>query len=74
MCPGKHASAGKRRSGKTAKGSLLVAARVGASGWGSHSQKEQLFSSAPQNLIRHPSGKRDLVGVAHTLRLVIYHS
>ena len=45
ICPGNHESAGKKRSGKTTKGSRWFAPGIGPSGLGRQSQERQLLPS-----------------------------
>jgi transposase len=73
MCPGHHASAGKRLSGKTRKGSrwlrqvLVEAAHVAA-------KTKQTYLAAQYKRIAARRGKkRALIALGHTILIVVYH-
>jgi transposase len=73
LCPGNNESAGKRRSGKTRKGSpwlraLLVEAAHGAS------RTTNTYLAARYHRIAARRGKKKaVVAVAHTILLIVYH-
>ena len=73
MCPGNHESAGKRRSGKTRKGSpwlrtlLVQAAHAGA-------RKKGTYLEAQYRRLAARRGKsRAAVAVGHTILVIAYH-
>jgi transposase len=73
MCPGNHDSAGKRRSGKTRKGSpwlralLVQAAHAGA-------RKKDTYLGAQYRRLAARRGKsRAAVAVGHTILVIAYH-
>ena len=73
MCPGNHASAGKRRSGRTCKGSpwlralLVQAAHAGA-------RKQDTYLGAQYRRLAARRGKsRAAVAVGHTILIIAYH-
>jgi transposase len=73
MCPGNHESAGKRRSGKTRKGSpwlrtlLVQAAHAGA-------RKRGTYLEAQYRRLAARRGKsRAAVAVGHTILVIAYH-
>lgn len=73
VCPGKHESAGKRKSGKTRKGNpwlrcLLVQAAHSAS-----HQKNGYLSEQYRRLAHRRGSKRAAVAVAHSILVIIYH-
>lgn len=73
MAPGNNESAGKKRSGKTTKGSRwLRQARVQAA-WAASHKKDSYFQAHARNLMHLRGRKRGLVAVAHSLLIVIYH-
>jgi len=73
LCPGNNESAGKKRSGKTNKGSRwLRQALVQAAGAASR-KKDSYFHAHARNLMRRRGSKRGAIAVAHSLLLVIYH-
>jgi len=73
VCPGNHESAGKRRSGKTTKGSRWLRQALVQAAWAASHKKDSYFQAHAQNLMRRRGRKRGLVAVAHSLLLVIYH-
>lgn len=73
MCPGNHASAGKRLSGKTRKGSrwlrqvLVESAHVAA-------KTQQTYLAAQYKRLAARRGKkRALIALGHTLLIIVYH-
>jgi transposase len=73
MCPGNNESAGKKRSGKTTKGSRWLRQALVQAAWAASHKKNSYFQAHAQNLMRRRGRKRGLVAVAHSLLLVIYH-
>lgn len=73
ICPGNNESAGKRRSGKTTKGSRWLRQALVQAAWAASHKKDSYFQAHAQNLMRRRGRKRGLVAVAHSLLLVIYH-
>jgi len=73
VCPGNNQSAGKRRSGKTTKGSRWLRQALVQAAWAASHKKNSYFQAHAQNLMRRRGRERGLVGVAHSLLLVIYH-
>ena len=73
MCPGHHESAGKRRSGKTRKGSpwlrtlLVQAAHAGARTRGTYLQAQY------RRLAARRGKSRAAVAVGHTILVIAYH-
>ena len=73
MCPGNHESAGKRRSGKTRKGSpwlralLVQAAHAGARTKGTYLQAQY------RRLAARRGKSRAAVAVGHTILVIAYH-
>lgn len=73
ICPGNNESAGKKRSGKTTKGSRWLKQALVQAAWAASHKKDSYFQAHAQNLMRRRGRKRGLVAVAHSLLLVIYH-
>jgi len=67
VCPGNHESAGKRRSGKTTKGSRWLRQALVQAAWAASHKKDSYFQAHAQNLMRRRGRKRGLVAVAHSL-------
>jgi transposase len=73
LCPGQDESAGKRRSGRTRKGSpwlrtLLVEAAQAAA-----KTKDTALSARYRRLAARRGRKKAIVAVAHTIRTIVYH-
>jgi transposase len=73
LCPGNNESAGKKRSGRTTKGSRWLRQALVQAAWAASHKKDSYFQAHAQNLMRRRGRKRGLVAVAHSLLLVIYH-
>lgn len=73
VCPGNNESAGKKRSGKTTKGSRWLRQALVQAAWAASHKKDSYFQAHAQNLMRRRGRKRGLVAAAHSLLLVIYH-
>jgi transposase len=73
LCPGNNESAGKRKSGKTTKGSRWLRQALVQAAWAASHKKDSYFQAHAQNLMRRRGKKRGLVAVAHSLLLVMYH-
>lgn len=73
VCPGSNESAGKRKSGKTTKGSRWLRQALVQAAWAAGHKKDSYFRAHGHNLMRRRGRKRGLVGIAHSLLLVISH-
>jgi transposase len=73
MCPGSHESAGKRKSGKTNKGSRWLRATLVQAAWAASHTKNSYFRAQYYRLAGRRGKKRALVAVGHSLLTVIYH-
>ena len=73
LCPGNDESAGKKRSGKTTKGSRWLRQALVQAAWAASHKKDSYFQAHAHNLMRRRGRKRGLVAVAHSLLLVVYH-
>ena len=72
LAPGKNESAGRNRSGKTAKGNkYLKAALVQAA----HTQRraDNYLGAQSRRLARRRGSKRAAVAVAHSILVIVYH-
>jgi transposase len=73
LCPGNNESAGKRRSGRTAKGSRgRRATSVPAAGAASH-PRDTALAAPYRRLARRRGRQRALIALGHTLLGIIYH-
>lgn len=73
MAPGNNESAGKKRSGKTTKGSRWLRQALVQAAWAASHKKDSYFQAHARNLMHRRGRKRGLVAVAHSLLTVIYH-
>jgi transposase len=73
MCPGNNESAGKRRSGRTTKGSRWLRATLVQAAWAASHTRDTALSAQYRRLARRRGRKRALIAVGHTLLVIIYH-
>ena len=73
MCPGNHQSAGKRKSGKTCKGSRWLRRTLVQAAWAATHTKGSYFQAQYRRLVGRRGKKRALVAVAHSLLIVVHH-
>ena len=73
LCPGNDQSAGKRRSGKTTKGSRWLRQALVQAAWAASHKKDSYFQAHARHLMHRRGKKRGLIAVAHSLLVVIYH-
>jgi transposase len=72
MCPGNNESAGKRKSGKTNKGSLYLRAALVQAAWAASHTKGTYLSAQFRRLVRRMGKKKALVAVGHTILIIVY--
>jgi transposase len=73
ISPGNNESAGKKRSGRTTKGSRWLRQALVQAAWAASHKKDSYFQAHARNLMHRRGRKRGLVAVAHSLLTVIYH-
>lgn len=73
LCPGNNESGGKRKSGKTRKGSVWLRRCLVEAAHGAARSKQKYFSSLYHRLAGRRGKKRALVAVAHSLLVTGYH-
>jgi len=73
MCPGNNESAGKRKSGKTTKGSRYVRAALVQAAWAARQQKGTYLAAQDKRLVRRMGKKKALVAVGHSILVIAYH-
>ena len=73
LCPGNDESAGKRRSGKTTKGSQWLRTMLVQVAWAARHTKETIFAATYRRWAKRLGKKKALVAVAHKILVVIYH-
>lgn len=73
MCPGNNESAGKRKSGKTTKGSPYLRAALVQAAWAASHTKGTYLSAQFQRLVKRMGKKKALIAVGHTILVIAYH-
>jgi transposase len=73
MCPGNNESAGKRKSGKTTKGSNYLRAALTQAGWAASHTKMTYLAAQNRKLVRRIGKKRALVAVGHSILVIAFH-
>lgn len=73
MCPGNNESAGKRKSGKTTKGSQYLRTALVQAAWAATRTKETYLSAQYQRLVKRMGKNKALVAVGHSILVMIYH-
>jgi transposase len=72
LCPGNDESAGKRRSGKTTKGSQWLRAVLVQVAWSASHTKATIFSATYRRWAKRLGKKKALVALGHKILVVIY--
>ena len=72
MCPGHHESAGRRKSGRTRKGSRWLRTALVEAGWAASHTKNTYLSAQYQNLARRRGKKRACLAVGHSILTIAY--
>jgi transposase len=73
MCPGNNESAGKRKSGKTTKGSRYLRAALVQAAWAASHQKGTYLAAPYKRLVKRMGKKKALVAVGHSILVMVYH-
>jgi transposase len=73
VCPGNNESAGKRRGGRTRKGSRWLRTALVQAGWAAGRTKATYLGSQFRRLSVRRGAKRAVFAVAHTLLGIVYH-
>jgi transposase len=72
LCPGNNESAGKRRTGKTNKGSQWLRTVLVQVAWSASHTKETIFSATYRRWAKRLGKKKALVALGHKILVVIY--
>jgi transposase len=72
LCPGNNQSAGKRRTGRTTKGSQWLRTVLVQVAWSASHTKETIFSVTYRRWAKRLGKKKALVALGHKILLVIY--
>ena len=73
LCPGNHESAGKRRSGKTRKGSPWLRACLVQAAHAAARTKGTYLAAQYRRLAARRGRAKAAVAVAHTILIIVYH-
>jgi len=73
MCPGNNESAGKRKSGKTTKGSVYLRTALVQAAWSATHMKTTYLASQYKRLVKRRGRTRALVAVGHSIIVMAYH-
>jgi transposase len=72
LCPGNNESAGKRRSGKTRKGSVWLRRALCQAAWAASRTKNTYLAAQYRRLVVRKGKKRAIVAVAHSMLIIAY--
>ncbi len=73
MCPGNNESAGKRKSGRTRKGSRWLRTALVEAAHGAAHTKDKYLSAQYRRLAARRGKKKALVAVGHSILVIMYH-
>jgi transposase len=73
ICPGNHESAGKRKSGKTRKGSVWLRQVLIEAAHGAAHAKQTYLGALYRRIQARRGTKKALVAVAHAILVIVYH-
>jgi transposase len=73
VCPGNDQSAGKRRSGKTTKGSRWLRATLVQAAWAASHTKGTIFGANYRRWAKRLGKKKALIAVGHKILVIAYH-
>ncbi len=73
MCPGNNESAGKRKSGKTTKGSPYLRTALVQVAWAASHSKGTYLAAQYHRLVRRMGKKKALIAVGHSILVIIYN-
>lgn len=73
VCPGNHQSAGKRKQGKTTKGSKTLKSILTQCAKSAKTSKSSYFSAQYQRISARRGKNRATIAVAHSMLIAIYH-
>ena len=72
-CPGNNESAGKRKSGKTTKGSQYLRTSLVQAAWAASRTKQTYLAAQYQRLVKRMGKNKALVAVGHSILVIVYH-
>ena len=72
LCPGNHESAGKRKSGKTTKGSPFLRAALVQAAWAASHSRGTYLAAQYHRLVKRMGKKKALIAVGHKILVLIH--
>ena len=72
ICPGNNESAGKRRTGRTTKGSVWLRATLVQVAWSASHTKRTILAASYRSLAKRLGKKKALVALGHKILRIIY--
>ncbi len=72
LCPGNNESAGKRKSGKTRKGSLWLRRALSQAAWAAAHTKATYLAARYRRLAARRGAKRAIIAIAHNILVIAY--
>jgi transposase len=72
-CPGNNESAGKRKSGKTTKGSRYLRAALVQAAWAASHQQGTYLAAQYKRWVKRMGKKKALLAVGHSILVLAYH-
>jgi transposase len=73
LCPGNNESAGKRKSGRTRKGSLWLRRALSQAAWAASRTKATYLAARYRRLAARRGAKRAIIAIAHNILLIAYY-
>ena len=73
MCPGSNESAGRRKNGRTTKGSIYLRNALVQAAWAATHTKETYLAAQYKRMVKRKGKNRALVAVGHSILVIIYH-
>ena len=73
LCPGNHASAGTRKTGKTTQGSPLLRAALVQAAWAASQSRGTYLAAQYPRWVKRMGKKKALVAVAHSILVIMDH-
>ena len=72
LCPGHNESAGKRRSGRTTKGSVWLRTMLVQVAWAASHTKETILAATYRKAVKRLGKKKALVALGHKILRIVY--
>ena len=73
VCPSNNESAGKRRNGRIRGGNRWLRSTLVEAAWAAARTKDTYLAAQYRRLAARRGAKRALIGLAHTILVIVYH-